>query len=83
LGQPGSAPTLSPNGQTPGEQAFLQAAGANDVNPNIRAEIDAASRVTMDPAFVDKLVFGPDTASANGAGVVIQRAKPGILDTLF
>jgi hypothetical protein len=83
LGQPGSAPTLSPNGQTPGEQAFLQAAGANDVNPNIRAEIDAASRVTMDPAFVDKLFFGPDTASANGAGVVIQRAKPGILDTLF
>jgi hypothetical protein len=37
----------------------------------------------MDPALVDKLVFGPATPSANGAGVVIQRAKPGILDTLF
>ena len=83
LGQPGSAPTLSPNGQTPGEQAFLQAAGASDVNPNIRAEIDAASRVTMDPAFVDKLVFGPTTPAANSAGVVIQRSKPGMLDTLF
>src|SRR5258708_2936160 len=59
LGQPSSAPPLAPNGQTPGEQAFLQAAGASDVNPNIRAEIDAASQVTMDPAFVDKLVFGP------------------------
>jgi hypothetical protein len=37
----------------------------------------------MDPAFVDKLVFGPTTSSANSAGVVIQRAKPGMLDTLF
>jgi hypothetical protein len=83
LGQPGSAPTLSPNGQTPGEQAFLQAAGASEANPNIRAEIDAANQTTMDPALVDKLVFGPPTPSANGAGVVIQRAKPGILDTLF
>ena len=83
LGQPGSAPTLSPNGQTPGEQAFLQAAGASDVNPNIRAEIDAANQTTMDPALVDKLVFGPSTPSANGAGVVIQRSKPGMLDTLF
>jgi hypothetical protein len=83
LGQPGSAPALSASGQTPGEQAFLQAAGASDVNPNIRAEIDAANHVTMDPAFVDKLVFGPSTASAAGAGVVIQRSKPGILDTLF
>ncbi|HSY86582.1 MAG TPA: DUF3035 domain-containing protein [Verrucomicrobiae bacterium] len=83
LGQPGSAPTLSAKGQTPGEQAFLQAAGASDANPNIRAEIDAANQATMDPALVDKLVFGPATPSANGAGVVIQRAKPGILDTLF
>jgi Protein of unknown function (DUF3035) len=83
LGQPGSAPALSANGQTPGEQAFLQAAGASDVNPNIRAEIDAANHVTMNPAFVDKLVFGPNTASAAGTGVVIQRSKPGILDTLF
>jgi hypothetical protein len=83
LGQPGSAPILSPNGQTPGEQAFLQAAGANDANPNIRAEIDAANQVSMDPALVDKLVFGPATPSTNGAGIVIQRAKPGILDTIF
>jgi hypothetical protein len=83
LGQPGSAPVVSANGQTAGEQAFLQAAGATNVNPNIRAEIDAASRVTMDPAFVDKLVFGPSTPSADGSGVVIQRSKPGMLDTLF
>ena len=83
LGQPGSAPTLSPSGQTPGEQAFLQAAGASDVNPNIRAEIDAANQTAMDPALVDKLVFGPSTPSANGAGVVIQRTQPGMLDTLF
>jgi len=37
----------------------------------------------MDPALVDKLVFGPSTPSANGAGVVIQRTQPGMLDTLF
>ena len=83
LGQPGSAPTLSPSGQTPGEQAFLQAAGASDVNPNIRAEIDAANQTAMDPALVDKLVFGSSTPSANGAGVVIQHTQPGMLDTLF
>ena len=83
FGQPGSAPALSPNGQTAGEQAFLQAAGANDVNPNIRAEIDAANQTAMDPALVDKLVFGSATPSANGAGVVIQRSQPGMLDTLF
>ena len=72
----------TPNGSTPGEQAFLDAAGASDVDPNIRAEIDAASRAAVNPAFVDSLIFGPSTP-VSATGAEIKRSTPGMLDTLF
>ena len=65
-----------------GEQAFLQAAGASDVDPNIRAQIDAASQAGIDPAFVDKLIFGPSTP-ATATGAEIKRSQPGMLDSIF
>ena len=77
------APATPAAAQTPGEQAFLQAAGASDVDPNIRAQIDAASQAGTDPAFVDKLIFGPSTPASAGGGAEIKRAKPGMLDSIF
>jgi hypothetical protein len=77
-----AAPASSPGGSTPGEQAFLDAAGASDVDPNIRAEIDAANRAAVNPAFVDSLIFGPSTP-ASATGAEIKRSTPGMLDTLF
>ena len=77
-----AAPASSPSGSTPGEQAFLDAAGASDVDPNIRAEIDAANRAAVNPAFVDSLIFGPSTP-ASATGAEIKRSTPGMLDTLF
>ncbi|MGH6961299.1 MAG: DUF3035 domain-containing protein [Dongiaceae bacterium] len=49
----GSAP------QSSGELALLQAAGANDVDPAIRAQIDAetAAQIERDKSVVDRLVF--------------------------
>jgi len=76
------AASAAPNGSTPGEQAFLDAAGASDVDPNIRAEIDAANRAAVNPAFVDSLIFGPSTP-ASATGAEIKRSTPGMLDTLF
>ena len=75
-------PAAAPNGSTPGEQAFLDAAGASDVDPNIRAEIDAANRAAVNPAFVDSLIFGPSTP-ASATGAEIKRSTPGMLHTLF
>ena len=79
----GTPPPAPAAAQTPGEQAFLQAAGASDVDPNIRAQIDAASQAGTDPAFVDKLIFGPSTPASAGGGAEIKRAKPGMLDSIF
>jgi len=76
-GQPSSGAA-----QTAGEQAFLQAAGANAVNPNIRAQIDAANRPAVDQDFIDQLVTGPNP-SATAPGLVIQRRSPAVLDTIF
>jgi hypothetical protein len=77
-----AAPVAPAAPQTPGEQAFLQAAGANDVDPNIRAQIDAASRAGIDPGFVDKLIFGPSTPTS-ASGAEIRRSQPGLLDSVF
>jgi len=76
-------PAVPAAAQTPGEQAFLQAAGASDVDPNIRAQIDAASQAGTDPAFVDKLIFGPSTPATASGGAEIKRSKPGMLDSIF
>jgi len=71
-------------GQTPGESAFLEAAGANSADPNIRAEIDqSAMNRAADPALVEKLLFGPSTPPAAAGGPSVTRSKPGVLDTLF
>ena len=77
-----AAPAQAAAPGTPGTQAFLQAAGASDVDPNIRAQIDAATRTNMDQNFVDQLVSGPNPP-ATSAGLQIQRRSPGMLDTIF
>ncbi len=45
--------------QSAGEVALLQSAGANDIDPAIRAQIDAetAAQVERDKSVVDRLVF--------------------------
>ncbi len=72
-------------GQTPGEEAFLQAAGANDVDPNIRTLIDQSNsnQAAADPKFVDELLFGANTPAAAGSGAVIKRSSPGLLTGIF
>jgi hypothetical protein len=70
--------------QTPGEQAFLQAAaGPSGIDPNVRAQMDqaAAAAAGMDPVFMDKLIFGSNTPA--GSGPVIQRHSSGVLDSVF
>ena len=52
------------------------------MDPNIRAEIEAANRAAVNPAFVDSLIFGPSTP-ASATGAEIKRSTPGMLDTLF
>ena len=77
-----SATVGSSASQTPGEQAFLQAAGAADIDPNIRQRIDqagaaAAGQAAIDPALTDKLIFGTDTPAEGAAGAVIKRGSSG------
>jgi hypothetical protein len=57
LGAPSDAGSGDP--QSSGEVALLQSAGAANINPNIRQEIDAetAAQVQRDKGLIERLVF--------------------------
>jgi hypothetical protein len=72
--------------QTPGVAAFLQAAGATNANPNIRAEIDqtASNQAKANEALMDKLIFGArPPALPAGTAPTIKRSSPGLLTGIF
>jgi hypothetical protein len=64
-------PMAGTNGQTltPGEEALLSKAGATNVDPRIRQEIDAeiAEQVDASDSFIDSLMFWQEPAKKDAA----------------
>jgi Protein of unknown function (DUF3035) len=86
LSNSATSPDVAGGSETPGVNAFLTAAGANNVNPNIRAEIDqtASNQAKANEALMDKLVFGSSPpALPAGMAPTIKRSSPGLLSGIF
>ena len=68
----GVAPAVS--SASPGEAALLQKAGAADINPTIRQQVDleTASLIAQDQRFIDRLIFW---RKAEAYGTVVDPAQ--------